>query len=68
MNNSTVTARQKGGWGAEAGEGDHMVTQSETSGGGRTMQCADAVVQSCALDAYIVLLTSVTPIGPATIF
>ena len=40
-----------------------MVTEDElTLGGGHTMQYTDHVSQECTLDAYMTLLTNVTPI------
>ena len=60
--NSTVITRGEGGWRQiEAAKGGQLVMEGDvTWGGERTVLCTDDVLQSCALDTYIILLTNVT--------
>ena len=44
--------------------GGQMVMEGDwTLGGEHTVQCADDVLQNCTPEAYIILLTDVTPIN-----
>ena len=62
--NTTADARVKGGGGLGKGKGgQYTVTEDLALDGEHTMQYTVSMLQMCAFETYIILLTNATPVN-----